>query len=324
MTRESLADGRSQADDPEATSPHGPRAADRSLLGLTAVPGIEGQFSVLVEPHLCRVDGRFYGGAALATAIASSEAASGRSALWFTTQLAGQAELRERIHVEVRSVAAGKTVTQMIVTGTVGDRLIFQALGATATPARQGMSDQWGSMPQIASPEDCESLADRIPASMSTVGHQLACEQRLAPPPKTGSTRSGASQHGPGSPAAGRPMNGRGLLQCSDIWPTSYRSPSARRPASPVPAPASTTRCEWASRSRATGCCSTSTRKSRSTASATATSESGHPTASCSQWEVRPLECSPTTTSWRGSKGDTHTDLEVTGKLGQRMLEGPS
>ena len=183
MTNEGKRSDQDEMDDLTAVDAGAMSALDRRLLGLVAKPEADGCFSLVVEPHLCRIDGRFYGGAALATALASSEAATGRSGLWCTTQLVGQAALGERIDIEARSVMAGKTVAQVMVAGAVGDRLIFQALGATAATTRQGMSGQWGSMPRVAPPEACESLADRIPASMGVdLGHHLACEQRLAPP----------------------------------------------------------------------------------------------------------------------------------------------
>jgi acyl-CoA thioesterase len=152
------------------------------LLDLDAGP-TEGQWSLGIEPHLCRVDGRFYGGAALATALATSEVLTGRSALWCTTQLIGTAELGDRIDVRARSVARGGTIAQFMVAASVGADLIFQAVGAAATVQRAGTNGQWGSMPRVDPPAACELLADRIPPSMGTgVGHHLACEQRLTVP----------------------------------------------------------------------------------------------------------------------------------------------
>jgi acyl-CoA thioesterase len=152
------------------------------LLILNAEPA-EGHWSFVVEPHLCRVDGRLYGGAALAAALAASEAATGRSPLWCTTQLAGTAEAGEQIEIRSRSVAHGGTIDQFMVTGLVDDRLVFQALGAAGATPRTGMNARWGSMPPVEPPEACGPLADRILPSMeSGVGHHLACEQRLTAP----------------------------------------------------------------------------------------------------------------------------------------------
>lgn len=158
------------------------RLTDRRLLGLRGESS-EGRYSVVVEPHLCRVDGRFYGGAALAAALASSEALTGRTALWSTVQIVGVAEVGDVIEVQVRSVARGQTIEQVIVTATVDDRLIFQALGSNGVTPRDGMNGQWGSMPTVAPPEASASLADRVPLEIGRdLGHHLACEQRIAAP----------------------------------------------------------------------------------------------------------------------------------------------
>lgn len=152
------------------------------LLSLNAEPG-EGRWSLVVEPHLCRVDGRLYGGAALAAALAASEAFTGRVALWCTTQLVGTAAAGDQLEICCRSVARGRTIDQYMMTASVGDRLVFQALGATATATRSGMNARWGTIPQVEPPDVCESLADRILPAMETgVGHHLACEQRLTGP----------------------------------------------------------------------------------------------------------------------------------------------
>jgi len=154
--------------------------AGSALVALRSEPD-EGTWSLVTAPHLCRVDGRLYGGAALATALEASEALTGRSALWCTTQLVGSAGLGDQIEVTARSVARGSTIDQFIVTASVGSDLVFQAVGAAGAKRREGMNGEWGSMPRVDPPEACESLADRIPPSMGAgVGHHLACEQRLA------------------------------------------------------------------------------------------------------------------------------------------------
>ena len=158
------------------------REGDNALLRLDAEPG-QGKWSFEVGPHLCRVDGRLYGGTALAAALAAGEALTGRSALWCTTQLVGSAELGDRIELTARSVAHGRTIDQFIVTAWVGTDLVFQALGAAGATDREGMNGRWGAMPRVDPPEACKALADRIPPSMgSGVGHHLACEQRLTVP----------------------------------------------------------------------------------------------------------------------------------------------
>ena len=82
------------------------RPLDRALLGLEPHPDDHEDLSLVVAPHLCRTDGRSYGGAALAAALAASEFATGRTALWSTTQMIATADLGERIrHDAVRGGA---------------------------------------------------------------------------------------------------------------------------------------------------------------------------------------------------------------------------
>ena len=120
---------------------HGPRArhppaserrAARSAWSPTRTT--PSALSFVVVPHLCRTDGRFYGGAALAVALAASEAVTGRPALWSSTQLVATADLDAQVRVDVDVVAAGRSVSQVNVRGTVEGTLIFAAVGGTAAP----------------------------------------------------------------------------------------------------------------------------------------------------------------------------------------------
>jgi len=165
------------------------RPFDAALLGLEVHPDDPTAFSLVVEPSLCRVDGRFYGGAALSASLVASEAVSGRPALWSSTQLVGVADLGERIRVDVDVVAAGRTIDQVQVRGTVDERLIFSAVGAAATPRPDGMAGVGQTMPRVAPPEDCEpwavSAAGAARAALDPdaprIGHHLLTEQREAP-----------------------------------------------------------------------------------------------------------------------------------------------
>jgi acyl-CoA thioesterase len=165
------------------------RAFDRALLGLEPHPDDPNAYSFVVEPRLCRVDGRFYGGAALAAALTASEAATGREALWSSTQLVAVADLGERIRIDVEHLAAGRTADQVQVRGTIGDRVIFNAVGAAATPSPSGMQGAGQAMPRVPGAEDCEPwTASREVAvdrarepSRPVVGHNLVCEHRDAP-----------------------------------------------------------------------------------------------------------------------------------------------
>ncbi len=156
------------------------RPIDRQLLGFEPHPDDPSVLSFVVTPHLCRTDGRFYGGAALAASLAASEEATGRDALWSSTQLIGTAELGERIRVDVDIVASGRHVDQTQVHGTVGDRLVFSAVGSAATPQPEGLTGVAHTMPAVPPPDDCEVWTGPGESRMLelSVGHHLVSEHR--------------------------------------------------------------------------------------------------------------------------------------------------
>jgi len=166
------------------------RPADRRLLGLEPDGDDPRAFTFEVLPHLCRTDGQFYGGAALAAALAVGEAATGRPALWSSTQLVATAALGDTIRVEAEVVAEGRSVTQVHVRGTESGRLVFNAVGSTAAPREGGLAGLGQAMPRVPPPEDCEGWlgprrAAGIDAAWSrdalTIGHHLVSEHREAP-----------------------------------------------------------------------------------------------------------------------------------------------
>src|SRR5205807_2500367 len=91
----------------------------------------EARWSFELTSPLTRHDGKLYGGAGIAVSVATMEAETGRDALWTTTQFVGQADMGERIDCHVETLANGRRTSQIRVTGTVGDRIVFTALGAT-------------------------------------------------------------------------------------------------------------------------------------------------------------------------------------------------
>jgi len=167
------------------------RSLDQRLLGLEPDPDDEDALSFVVVPHLCRGDGRFYGGAALAASLAASEAVTGRPTLWSSTQLVATADLGERIRVGVEVVASGRSVDQVDVRATVGDRVIFAAVGSNGSPRPGGLSGPGQVMPRVAPPDDAEpwhgpgriaAEAEGEPTFMlPAVGHHLVSEHREAP-----------------------------------------------------------------------------------------------------------------------------------------------
>jgi acyl-CoA thioesterase len=203
---------------------------DRVLLGLEADPDDPTALSLVVTPSLCRVDGRFYGGAALAAALAASEVATGRGALWSTTQLVGVADLGERIRIAVETLAAGRHVDQVQVRGTVDDRVIFNAVGASATRDPQGMHGTGPAMPRVPDPESSgpwaasrELAAQRARGeARAALGHHLVCEQRDAPlldPDEHRPGRLAVWTRFTGDPGKCGPMTAAGLGFVADLVP---------------------------------------------------------------------------------------------------------
>lgn len=142
------------------TSPSAPHAdqlkSDSEFLGLVA--GDEpGRFSFTVERHLARLDGKLYGGTALAASIAAAEALSGRRALWMTTQFVATAPAGAAISMLAEVLAPGRRTSQVRVTGTDdGGEVMFASLGATGTHRADGLEEQFESPPVVAPPEESE------------------------------------------------------------------------------------------------------------------------------------------------------------------------
>lgn len=129
---------------------------DAGFLGLVA--GDEpGRSSFTVADHLSRLDGRLYGGTAIAVAIASAEQLTGRDALWMTTQFVSTAPAGAHIGVLTEVLAAGRRTNQVRVTGTDGDgRVVFASLGATGRHRDGGLAGTFEERPVVAGPDDAE------------------------------------------------------------------------------------------------------------------------------------------------------------------------
>jgi acyl-CoA thioesterase len=110
------------------------------------------------------------------------------------------ADLGARVRVDVDVVAAGRSVSQVNVRGTVDGQLIFVAVGSTASARDGGLHGVGQVMPRVAPPEDSgpwtgprrrraeaaggtESGDSAASLAMppSTVGHHLVSEHRDAP-----------------------------------------------------------------------------------------------------------------------------------------------
>jgi acyl-CoA thioesterase len=166
------------ADDGPDGGPAWPQAPDLELFGLEVDRHDPCGSRFVIEPHLCRRDGALYGGAALGATLAAFEAAAERPALWATVQFVGVASMGDTIECRVDAVARGRAVHQLQVTATVGDRLIFSALGAAAEPRRNAIAGGARVMPDVAPPDDARSLGFDGDGDAPTVGHYLRSEFR--------------------------------------------------------------------------------------------------------------------------------------------------
>jgi len=154
------------------------RAADRRFLDVSLIDGGRTGHVILALRH-STPDGRFYGGAGLALTIAAMEAATERRARWATAQFVATARIGDEVTIDVDVAAAGRSTSQLRVTGTVDGRTLFQALGATGDPHSELPGRAFAPMPAVAAPETCPPM--EIPkAPGSGPGHFVTEDVRDA------------------------------------------------------------------------------------------------------------------------------------------------
>jgi len=162
----------------------GESSLDARLIGLEPA-GTEGRLRFTLQPHLCRPDGKLYGGTAIAATAAAMEVVTGRPTLWASSQLVGVPTLDEVVDVHVEVLAGGHYVDQVRVTASVEDRIAFTGIGSTATVRADGLAGTGERMPRVTSPEDS---ADRIGGSQRRwgsedgPGHHRVSQLRTAEP----------------------------------------------------------------------------------------------------------------------------------------------
>jgi acyl-CoA thioesterase len=152
-----------------------PRPADLELVALvpTSTPA-RSRFEL--TPELARPDGALYGGTGAAVSVLAMEAATQRDALWVVTQFIAQAHIGESIDVEVDELAMGGRIAQLRVTATVGERVVFCSLGATAHPRPGGLTGHYVPMPVVSPPDDSGPLPF---GPGSAEGREMAFTRRL-------------------------------------------------------------------------------------------------------------------------------------------------
>jgi len=115
---------------------------------------------------LSRFDAKLYGGTGLAAVTAVVEAETERDALWATVQFVASADVGEQITCRIEVLAQGHRTSQVRVTGTAGDRLVFAALGAAGRPRDGGLEVQVATMPEVAPPDDLPPWAPKVPFTL--------------------------------------------------------------------------------------------------------------------------------------------------------------
>lgn len=91
------------------------------------------------------------------------EAESGRGAVYVTVQFVGSADVGDRIDCHAEVLATGRRTSQVRVTGTVDDRIVFAAVGGTSD-AKSGPADaQFGTMPIVPPPDEVGPWRPEVP-----------------------------------------------------------------------------------------------------------------------------------------------------------------
>jgi acyl-CoA thioesterase len=144
-----------------------PRAADLQTIPLE-FDGEGTHSSFVLGPGLLRHDGTLYGGTAIAAAMLAMEAATQRDVQWVTTQFVAPAPGGATIDLATDVLALGRRTAQLRVTATVGDDIVFTAIGSTGTRRDGGLTGQFDPMPDVAGPDDCEPLIPGPPGATET------------------------------------------------------------------------------------------------------------------------------------------------------------
>ncbi|MGO9560768.1 MAG: acyl-CoA thioesterase [Acidimicrobiales bacterium] len=164
---------------------------DADFLGITAADAGRSRFTVI--ERLSRLDGRLYGGAAIAVSIAEAERVTQRPAVWVTTQFVSTVEGGEEVDVLTEVLAVGRRTCQVRVTASSqSGEVIFASLGATGSQRSDGLTGVFEKCPTVSPPSDAEpwrnpfsGLAkaaglDHLELPLRKAGFSLAVEMREA------------------------------------------------------------------------------------------------------------------------------------------------
>jgi len=124
---------------------------DEEFLGLVASDRA-GHSCFEVTPYLARFDHRLYGGAALGVSLTAMALTSGRTPLWATTQFISTVEVGGTIDCHTEVLAAGRRTSQLRVTATFEQEVIFSSLGSAVEPKENGLAGTFERMPTVSPP----------------------------------------------------------------------------------------------------------------------------------------------------------------------------
>ncbi|MHB1138860.1 MAG: acyl-CoA thioesterase [Microthrixaceae bacterium] len=143
---------------------------DADFLGLVR-DDEPGGFRFSVVNHLSRLDGRLYGGTAIAVSIVVAEQISERAPLWMTTQFVSTAPGGADVSVLGEILAPGRRTNQVRVTATDDSgAVMFASLGATGHHRPGGLAGTFEHAPEVAAPDDSADSGGPFVAMLRNAG----------------------------------------------------------------------------------------------------------------------------------------------------------
>jgi acyl-CoA thioesterase len=156
-----------------------PHPSDVDLLHLeVAQDGQSGSF--LLAPGLVRHDGGLYGGTGLAVAVAAMEAATGRDALWASTQFVSSPVMGATVRWTVETLAMGKRAAQLSVRAIYDGGIAFTAIGSTGIAVEDGLTGLYARMPRVSEPDGARPRIQAMPDVSFPDSWTLLIEMREA------------------------------------------------------------------------------------------------------------------------------------------------
>ena len=153
--------------------------SDLDFFGLAPAPDTGSgrdrvRYRLEVTEHLCRLDGKLYGGAAIGASMAGATQLTERPTLWMTTQFVSSVDRGAIVVVDVEVLAAGRRTAQVRVTGTAPDgSVVFASLGATGALKSDGLTGDFDARPEVSAPADSPTLGNPFSRMADAAGIEL-------------------------------------------------------------------------------------------------------------------------------------------------------